>query len=145
MPSILENSLERGLENNIERKENPENNIENKSGAGSDKTFWIVVESLAEQGHPLPNDDIYEIKKSTFGKIEAIILKFSTDVTLMFSYEGAELLAIIKGEGYKVEEKEAQTYRSKYYDYALLFLQEEKEILKKRSHLAKVRLDRIGI
>lgn len=145
MASILENSLERGLENNLEKKENRENGKENKSGIGSDKTFWIVVESLVEQGHNMPNDDIYEIKKSNYGKIEAIILKFSTDVTLVFSHEGKELMAIIKGESYTVEEKEAENYRNKYYNYALLYLKEEKEILKKRSHLAKTRLDRIGI
>jgi hypothetical protein len=145
MTNILESLIEGSPERAIEGKENISKTTEHKSATRSDKTFWIVVESLAEQGHLLPNEDIIEIKKSYYGQIEAIILKFRTNVTLVFSEEGRQLLAIIKNESFTVEEDELQVYKDKYYNYALLFLQEQKEILKKRSHLAKVKLDRIGI
>lgn len=129
----------------MENKKSVENSNEDKSGIGSDNTFWIVVEALAAQGMPLPNEQIFEIKQTFFGQDLTIILKFRNNVTFVFSKQGQELSAIIKNESFRIENKEKESYQKKYYQYAISFLEEQKKILSEKSNLAKVKLERLGI
>ena len=142
---MLENNPDTGMESGMENLERKNNDLENKNGLGSDNTFHIVVESLAQKGHSIPNDTIFEIKKTPFGNVDNVILKFKGETTLIFYNHGSEMSAIIKGENFRIEGEEKENYHKKYYHYALLFLEEYKNIVAQKSNLGKIKLEKLGI
>jgi hypothetical protein len=133
----------------IERKKQKFETVEEAS-AKSDNLFWIVVKSLAEKGHDLPNQKIIEIKPMGVGTTyqnmrDDVVIKFKDGVWLIFNTEDSSVIAMIKGESTKLDEYDAKRYREKYLNYAERFLDEKDNILSSKSDLAAEKLNRLGI
>jgi hypothetical protein len=151
-----ENTMEADPAKDIERVSNYdlenkksrfENDVEYKA-KNSDNLFWIVVHGLMEKGYPIPNEKMIDIRVMEAGSVDKmhqfVSIKFQDQVVMIFDSE-LSVRVMIRGEVTVLEGSDAEKYRSKYYDYAQLFINEKDAILDSRSSFATTRLDRLGI